>query len=237
MGRTLYFESNDPSSRVARISALLFSVKTAKLGSHNHSQLLKIASWLKSFQVKKRRLKKSDFKNAETINNLSSDLLKEKHRKTEKNILKWVDNLHMICTLDSESKDPSSNLGKTSRITHSPFSSKCAKRAFKKKRISKNSLPFQNLHLEKFNRYCFMDHLLKNENLVLNQVLFYLIFLCLSPRTLSTLSYWEAAKTKTEEFFLASGLHRFNEKKNTKKLTLKILTSLKHETIRAKFYK
>ena len=81
MGSTLYFESKDPSSRVARISALLFSVKTAKLGSHNHSQLLKIASWLKSFQVKKRRLKKSDFKNtknAETINNLSSDLQIEK---------------------------------------------------------------------------------------------------------------------------------------------------------------
>ena len=81
MGSTLYFESKDPSSRAARISALLFSVKTAKLGGHNHSQLLKIASWLKSFQVKKRRLKKSDFKNAknaETINNLSSDLQIEK---------------------------------------------------------------------------------------------------------------------------------------------------------------
>ena len=81
MGSTLCFDSKDPSSRVTRISALLFSVKTAKLGSHNLSQLLKIASWFKSFQVKKRVLKKSEFKNAksaETINNLSSDLQMEK---------------------------------------------------------------------------------------------------------------------------------------------------------------
>ena len=53
MGSTLYFEPKDPGSGVARISALLFSVKSAKIGSHNHSQLLKIASWLKSLQVKR----------------------------------------------------------------------------------------------------------------------------------------------------------------------------------------
>ena len=61
-------------------------------------------------------------------------------------MLKWVDNLHMISILDFESKDPSSNLGRTWRSTQFLFSSNSEKRAFKIKRIFKNSLPFENVH-------------------------------------------------------------------------------------------